>query len=99
MERWEIHEVVLVGGSTCIPKVQGLLQEFFNVKTLYKGINPNEVVAYGAAFHAANLSGVHSNNRDFVLRDVAPLSLGIEVFSGELNIIIPRNSSILTKKM
>jgi len=99
MEKREIHEVVLVGGSTHIPRVQGLLQEFFNGKALCNGINPDEVVAYGAAFHAANLSGVDSNSREFVLRDVAPLSLGIEVYSGELNIVIPRNSSTPTKKI
>ncbi|KAJ8450320.1 hypothetical protein Cgig2_004777 [Carnegiea gigantea] len=86
MEKREIHEVVLVGGSTRTPKVQGLLQEFFNRKAPCKGISLDEAVAYGAALHAANLSGVDNNNR-------------ISYFGiGELNIVIPRNSSIPTKK-
>ncbi|CAO2831590.1 unnamed protein product [Amaranthus hypochondriacus] len=97
MEKGNIHDVVLVGGSTRIPKVQDLLKEFFNGKELCKSINPDEAVAYGAAIHAAILSGVR-NKTDFTLVDVTPLSLGLELYDGEMKIFIPRNIPVPTKK-
>ncbi|XP_074267558.1 heat shock cognate 70 kDa protein-like [Silene latifolia] len=94
----DVDDVVLVGGSTRIPKVQQLLKDFFNGKELCRSINPDEAVAYGAAVHAAALSGVLSSNHDIVLVDVIPLSLGVKIFSGELSVIIPRNTSIPVRK-
>ena len=95
-----IHEVVLVGGSTRIPKVQQLLQEFFNGKELCKAINPDEAVAYGAAVQGAILSGEQSNQvRDVLLLDVTPLSLGIENAGGVMTALIPRNSTIPCRKV
>jgi heat shock protein 1/8 len=76
MDKGSIHEIVLVGGSTRIPKVQKLLQDFFNGKELNKSINPDEAVAYGAAVQAAILTGDKSEEiSEVVLIDVAPLSL------------------------
>jgi heat shock protein 1/8 len=76
MDKASIHEIVLVGGSTRIPKVQKLLQDFFNGKELNKSINPDEAVAYGAAVQAAILTGDKSEEvKDVLLLDVAPLSL------------------------
>ena len=97
MERSDIHDIVLVGGSTRIPKIQHMLRDFFNGKELCKGINPDEAVAYGAAIHAANLTGANINN-NFVLLDVTPLSLGIELNGGELKVVVPRNTTIPVKK-
>jgi L1 cell adhesion molecule like protein len=76
MDKSQIHEIVLVGGSTRIPKVQKLLQDLFNGKELNKSINPDEAVAYGAAVQAAILTGDKSEDvKDLLLLDVAPLSL------------------------
>lgn len=96
MKKNEIDEIVLVGGSTRIPKVQQLVKEFFNGKEPSKGINPDEAVAYGAAVQAGVLSG--EDNVDVVLLDVCPLTLGIETVGGVMTKIIPRNSVVPTKK-
>ncbi|XP_021841724.1 heat shock cognate 70 kDa protein-like [Spinacia oleracea] len=97
MKIGDVHDVVLVGGSTRIPKIQQLLQDFFEGKELCRSINPDEAVAYGAAVHAAMLTGV-STNTDIVLIDVAPLSLGIKVSTGAMSVLVPRNTTIPTRK-
>jgi heat shock protein 5 len=96
LKKNEIDEIVLVGGSTRIPKVQALVKEFFNGKEPSKGINPDEAVAYGAAVQAGVLSGEES--ADIVLLDVCPLTLGIETVGGVMTKIIPRNTVVPTKK-
>ncbi|XP_074267557.1 heat shock cognate 70 kDa protein-like [Silene latifolia] len=93
----DVDNIVLVGGSTRIPKVQQLLQEFFDGRELSKTINPDEAVAYGAAVHAGILSGVSDNN-SMVLVDVTPLSLGVEVNFGNMSVVIPRNTTIPTRQ-
>merc|ERR1712047_152451 len=99
MDKSSINDIVLVGGSTRIPKIQKLLQDFFNGKELNKSINPDEAVAYGAAVQAAILNGeTHSSVSDMLLLDVAPLSLGIETAGGVMTSLIKRNTTIPTKQ-
>ncbi|KEH22487.1 putative Heat shock protein 70 family [Medicago truncatula] len=101
IDKSRVDDVVLVGGSSRIPKVQQLLQNFFKGKELCKSINPDEAVAYGAAVQAALLSGSVKNVPNLVLIDVAPLSLGIDLIHDVMSVVIPRNTSIpvkITKK-
>ncbi|KAJ3668954.1 hypothetical protein LUZ60_010904 [Juncus effusus] len=99
VEKQSIDDVVLVGGSTRIVKVQQLLQDYFNGKELCRSINPDEAVAYGATVQAAKLSG-HGNKsvQDLVLIDVTPLSIGFQLFGDVMSTAIPRNTPIPTRK-
>ncbi|XP_057772178.1 heat shock cognate 70 kDa protein-like [Salvia miltiorrhiza] len=99
MERSSVHDVVVVGGSSRIPKVQQLLQELFNGKELCKSIHPDEAVAYGAAAQAAILNGEGSGRvRELVLLDVTPLSLGTDACGDVMSVIVPRNTTIPTRR-
>jgi L1 cell adhesion molecule like protein len=99
LSKSEIHEIVLVGGSTRIPKIQQLLSEYFNGRELCKSINPDECVAYGAAVQAAILSGSKDEKiSELLLLDVCPLSLGLETAGGVMTKIINRNTTVPAKK-
>ncbi|KAD6120321.1 hypothetical protein E3N88_11592 [Mikania micrantha] len=99
VEKSWVDEIILVGGSTRIPKVQQMLRELFDWKELCKSVNPDEAVASGAAVMAAKLSGSNDKGvRDLLLRDVTPLSLGVELKGDVFDVVIPRNTQIPTKK-
>merc|ERR1712086_985443 len=100
IDKKNVHEVVLVGGSTRIPKVQAMIQEFFNGKEPNRSINPDEAVAYGAAVQAAILSGADKSEKlsELLLLDVTPLSLGLETAGGVMTTLIKRNTTVPAKK-
>ncbi|OEL27784.1 Luminal-binding protein 5 [Dichanthelium oligosanthes] len=99
LQKGDIDEIVLVGGSTRIPKVQQLLKDYFNGKEPNKGVNPDEAVAYGAAVQGSILSGhVDENTQGMILLDVAPLTLGLETVGGVMTKLIARNTVVPTKK-
>jgi len=97
LKKGDIHEIVLVGGSTRIPKVQKLLRDFFDGKEPSRGINPDEAVAFGAAVQAGIISGA-DNTEEIILLDVIPLTLGIETVGGVMTSLIDRNTMVPTKK-
>ncbi|CAF1352445.1 unnamed protein product [Rotaria sordida] len=99
IDKDNIHDIILIGGSTRIPKVQQLLQDFFNGRELNKSLNPDEAVVYGAAVEAAILTGDYSEKvKDLLLLDVTSLSLGIETEGGVMTVLIKRNTTIPTKQ-
>jgi heat shock protein 1/8 len=98
MDKGKVHDVVLIGGSSRISKVQQLLPDFFDGKQLNKSINPDEAVACGAAVQAANLAGMGNEKvQHIVLLDVTPLSLGTQISNGEMSVVILRNTTTPTK--
>ena len=100
LSKGDVDEIVLVGGTTRIPKLQQMLSDYFNGKTLCRSINPDEAVAYGAAVQAAILTGMDKSDKTsaLLLLDVAPLSLGIETAGGVMTKLIPRNTTVPSKK-
>jgi len=98
LKRSEVDEIILVGGSTRIPKVQQLIKDFFNGKEPNRGINPDEAVAYGAAVQGGILGGQATGGQDLLFIDVTPLTLGIETVGGVMTPIIKRGTVIPSKK-
>jgi len=98
LKKSEVDEIVLVGGSTRIPKIQSLLKEYFNGKEPNRGINPDEAVAYGAAIQGGILGGEDMGTNSPLVIDVVPLSMGIETVGGVMTNLIDRNTIIPAKK-